>query len=287
MAELGDPVALLLPRPVPFWPLWSMMLVGLYMTTVPFQHGWASEGALLAGLGAGMTAFGLALFGRLHPPMAYLAYLNAFLGAAVLGLRLLDLAPGPLWDGPAMIALALVIPATQPLPAADAPPGWFHNPSTWVQRAPLIVLGLLGALACRGSHAAAAASLLALVGALTGDRRRWRTAPWALVFAACAAAAALIVAAAQLALAPALAALLMLLLSADELNASRLFLKHAPQLGQNVWDAFWNGGLLPQDDFAPRPSRRPVWAPPAGVQAILPIRRRHSRRRNASIKERR
>jgi len=285
MADLVDPVSLLLPRRIAQWPLWSMMALGLFMTTVPFRYGWPSEAALVAGLCAGMTAFGLALFCRLHAPMAYLAYLNAFVGAGVLALRLLDPVPGPLWDGPALIALALVIPSSSPLPAADTPPGWFHNPSTWVQRLPLIGLGVLGALGGRGAPWAAAASLLALFCTLTGDRRRWRTAPWTLCAGAGATVGAFLVSSARMVAEPgpgpsasAIAALLMLALSVDELLAAKLFLTHAPQLGQTRWDAFWNGGLLPRDDFAPRPTRRPQWTPPVP----LPIRRRHSRRRQAT-----
>jgi hypothetical protein len=285
MADLVDPVSLLLPRRTAQWPLWSMMALGLYMTAVPFLYGWPSEAALVSGLCAGMAVFGLALFCRLHPPMGHLAYLNAFIGAGVLGLRLLEAAPGPLWDGPALIALALVIPATSPLPAADTPPGWFHNPSTWVQRLPLVGLGVLGALGTRGAPWASAAAMLALFCALTGDRRRWRTAPWVLFFGAGAAAGSLVVSATRMyslpsagASASAIAGLLMIALSVDELVAAKLFLTHAPQLGQRSWDAFWNGGLLPRDEFAPRPTRRPQWAPPK------PVQRRHSRRRQPQKK---
>jgi len=198
----------------------------------------------------------------------------------VLGLQLLGSAPGPLWTGPALIALALVIPACSTMPGSDAPAGWFHNPSTWIQRAPVVALGVAAALATRGCKPVAAAFLAATAFQLVGDRRRWRTAPWALALSLVSAVAALAAAGAWTSvilrpggLAGLAASALILALSADEAAAARLLLRRVDQLGQTPWSAFWGGGMLPDDPFVPQPDRRPAWAPPRALG------RRHSRRR--------
>lgn len=285
---LTDPVALVLPVRSPRWPLWAMMAVGLSVMVSAAAHG-----VVVSDMVVGVAVFGLAFFCALTPDMSYLAYLTAFAGVFTLGERFLYNVPGPLWTGPAMVALALVIPASTPMPGPDLPPGWFHNPSTWVQRAPAVGLVLLGTLAAHAFKPLAGLFLVLLATTLLGDRKRWRSAPWALccfgtaaVSTACASAAWLVWEPSASALAAVLAATVALLLCADEFTAARLFLRHAPQLGQGVWDAFWNGGLLPADDFAPRPSRHPAWAPPQS------LRRKHSRRRTSrfnwrALKERR
>lgn len=278
--SLGDPVALLLPRTHSRWPLWAMMALGLHLSMAPITQRWNGETAVSFGLLSGLTAFGLALFARLHEPLSHLAALNAFIGLGYLAQQLLGGQPGPLWPGPLMVGLALAGPAWATLPAPDAPPAWQHNPSSWLQRLPAVTLGAVGAIAARGSRPACAALLVCAGTALIGGRRRWRASPWAVFLHAACAAAALAVTGIELALAPsgilavaALAAGLTLLLGFDEADAARFFLRHAPQLGQPFAEAFWHGGRLPEDPFAPRPSRRPAWTPPRALG------RRHGRRR--------
>jgi hypothetical protein len=278
--SLGDPVAFVLPRSAARWPLWAMMGLGLYLSSVPLSCGWTDETAVSLGLLGGLTAFGLALFGRLHEPLGHLAYLNVFIGTGALALALLGGLPGPLWIGPAMIGCALAARASATFPSSDVPPGGFHNPSAWIQRLPLAAMAVVGALGSRASLPAASLFLLSLAAVLAGDRRRWRTAPWAVAASGALFAAAAAIAVARLVSQPsaagigaALACALFAVLSADEWRATRLLLRQAPQLGQGFWEAFWNGGSLPEDAFAPRPSRRPAWSPPR------PLGRRHGRRR--------
>lgn len=275
-----DPVAAVLERKQQRWPLWAMMALGLYLTTVPFSYGWTKDGLLFCQLLSGLTVFGLAFFARLYSPLAYVAFLNGLVGIGVMGLQLVGSAPGPIWTGPALIALALVIPACSTMPGSDAPAGWFHNPSTWVQRAPVVALAAAAAVATRGCKPVAAMFLAAAAAQLIGDRRRWRTAPWALALSLLSAAAALAAAGGWAGvsgrpggLAGIAAGILILALSADEAAAARLLLKRVTQLGQTPWGAFWGGGMLPDDPFMPRPNRRPAWAPPRALG------RRHSRRR--------
>lgn len=101
----------------------------------------------------------------------------------------------------------------------DVPPGWSYNPSTWLQRAPIILLGAVGFFASRYMAAfqlghidgawdpvfgdgtarvlqsevskmfpvsdaglGAAAYLLEVLMGFMGDRARWRTMPWMVTF---------------------------------------------------------------------------------------------------------
>jgi uncharacterized membrane protein len=43
-----------------------------------------------------------------------------------------------------LITFSFVIPMSMSMPGPEVPPGWSYNPSTWVQRAPIIALGLIG-----------------------------------------------------------------------------------------------------------------------------------------------
>ena len=278
--SLGDPVAFLLPRSAARWPLWAMMALGLYLASVPLSQGWTHEMAVSCGLLAGLAAFGLALFSRLHEPLSHLAYLNAFIGTAALGVELLGGLSGPLWLGPALIGCALAARASATFPSSDAPPGSFHNPSAWIQRLPLAAMAVIGALGSRANRPEVILFMGCLTAVLLGDRRRWRTAPWAvcaevLVFggAAVVATTRLLNTPSAAALGTALAAVLFAILSLEEWRATFFLLRQAPRLGQSLRDAFWNGGTLPDDYFSPRPSRRPAWSPPQ------PIGRRHGRHR--------
>jgi uncharacterized membrane protein len=116
-----------------------------------------------------------------------------------------------------VIALALVVPRPRgsSTPAPELPPGWSFNPSSWIQRTPIIVLAWFSFLISRyltsyqlgyaptawdpvfddGTHevltsdvseafpvsdaglGAIAYALEALIGAM-GNTSRWRTAPW-------------------------------------------------------------------------------------------------------------
>ena len=101
----------------------------------------------------------------------------------------------------------------------DVPPGWSYNPSTWLQRAPIILLAAVGFFASRYMAAfqlghidevwdplfgdgtrrvlqsdvskmfpvsdaglGAAAYLLEILMGFMGDRARWRTMPWMVTF---------------------------------------------------------------------------------------------------------
>ena len=256
-----------------------MLPVGLTVSISPFRHGWDGDLSLALQLLGGFWSCGLAVLALLRPAAASIAYLNSFIGAAWLGLFVVAGVPGPAWSGPAMMALALMIPASCAMPGPDAPPGWFHNPSAWVQRLPLVICAAVGAGVSRADPVTAAAFLAALAGSLLGDRRRWRSAPWTLALCWSAFTAAAACACARLLGDPSLAAGLgaacaatLLALSFDEICAANLYLRLAPQLGKPFWRAFWAGGDLVEDPSDPPPSRRPAWTPPR------PVGRRHGRK---------
>lgn len=117
--------------------------------------------------------------------------------------------------GSLLILFGLVIPMAMEMPGTADPPGWSYNPSTWPQRAPVILLALLSFLASRWMAAfqlghigwvpdpffgdgtervlqsdvsrawpvsdaglGAMAYMIELLSTCMGDRRRWRTMPW-------------------------------------------------------------------------------------------------------------
>jgi len=102
---------------------------------------------------------------------------------------------------------------------ADVPPGWSYNPSSWLQRAPIIFLGVIGFLASRYMAAyqlghintvwdpffgdgtrnvldsdiskmfpisdaglGALAYMIEILMGFMGDKARWRTMPWMVTF---------------------------------------------------------------------------------------------------------
>ena len=117
--------------------------------------------------------------------------------------------------GALVIGLGILVPHGMAMEGPEIPPGWSYNPSTWVQRTPIIALGLLGFFISRYLAAyqlghidsawdpffgpgteriltsdvskmfpvsdaglgAVVYALEVLMG-LMGDHRRWRTMPW-------------------------------------------------------------------------------------------------------------
>lgn len=120
--------------------------------------------------------------------------------------------------GTQVIAFAILIPGMPGmlmLPGSETPPGWSYNPSSWVQRAPVIALGILSFFIARYlaayqlgyiDHAwdpffgdstvrvldskvsrawpvsdagfGAVSYLLEALSGFMGMRNRWRTMPW-------------------------------------------------------------------------------------------------------------
>lgn len=112
-------------------------------------------------------------------------------------------------------AFSVIIPMRSEMPGPDVPPGWTYNPSSWLQRAPVITLATISFFLARymasyqlghipnawdplfgpgtervltsavsrafpvsDSGLGAYTYLIELLSAVMGDARRWRTMPW-------------------------------------------------------------------------------------------------------------
>jgi len=112
-------------------------------------------------------------------------------------------------------AFSVIVPMRSEMPGPDVPPGWTYNPSTWPQRAPVIVLSTISFFLARymasyqlghipnawdpifgrgtelvltsavsrafpisDAGLGAYTYLVELLSAVMGDGRRWRTMPW-------------------------------------------------------------------------------------------------------------
>ena len=166
-------------RPAPptsmgFWPdailathrLWTSVtaaLLGLWLISSPLTFGYARPALLWNDVASGVL---LALFSMLAcwPQWDFVGrWTVAFVGLW------LQVAPLVFWapDGAAYlndtlvgalaIALSILVPMMPGMahhmemmkPGPEIAPGWSYNPSTWHQRAPMIVLGFLGWLISR------------------------------------------------------------------------------------------------------------------------------------------
>ncbi|HEV8353649.1 MAG TPA: vitamin K epoxide reductase family protein [bacterium] len=146
---------------------------------------------------------------------------NAAVGLWVMFAPLVFWAPDPAsyandtLTGALVVSLTVIIPMRLQMPGVAVPPGWSYNPSTWVQRAPIIVLGLVSYFMSRYMSAfqlghipavwdpffgegtariltsdvsrmfpisdaglGAYVYMIELLSTVMGDSRRWRTMPW-------------------------------------------------------------------------------------------------------------
>ena len=241
----------------PFWKLWAPWansLVGLWLLFAPLVF-WAPTAA---------------------------AYANDTLAGALVVVFAI-LAPGmPMAPGMSME------------PGPDVPPGWSYNPSSWPQRAPIIALALVGFFLSRQMTAfqlghvtsladpffglgtervltsdvsrafpipdaglGAVAYMVEFLMGFMGDRRRWRTMPWMVMFFGILVVPLGVVSITLITLQPlavgawctpclvaAVAMLIMIALTLDEVVAMGHFLMQARREGQPLWRAFWLGGTL-------------------------------------------
>ena len=212
--------------------------------------------------------------------------------------------------GALVIALTLLIPGMPGMMLVmqmgpEVPPGWSYNPSSWLQRAPVITLGWVGFFLSR--HLAAyqlgyvptawdpffgdgtmrildsdislawpisdaglgvvAYTIEALMGYMGGPAR-WRTMPWMVTFFGIlvvplgSVSIFLVImqpvavgAWCTLCLATAVAMLIMIPLTLDEVAAMLQFLAQSRREGKPLWRTFWMGGTVEgggEDTRSPR-----------------------------------
>ncbi len=190
--------------------------------------------------------------------------------------------------------LAPGMPGMRMVMGPDIPDGWSYNPSSWPQRAPVIALALVGFFLSRQmtayqlGHTAsfldpvfgtgtqqvltsdvsrafpiadaglgAVAYAIEFLMGFMGDRARWRTMPWMVMFFGILVVPLGIVSVTLIILQPlavgawctpcliaAASMLVMMSLTLDEVVAMLQFLVQARREGQSAWRVFWLGGAL-------------------------------------------
>lgn len=240
-------------NPHRLWARWAACFVGIWLLLAPLVF-WAPTAAAYA--------------------------TDSLIGALVIALTVLI--PGM----PGMLLIMKMGP--------EVPPGWSYNPSSWLQRAPIIALGWVGVFLSRYLAAyqlgyidsawdpffdagtmqildsevsrawpisdaglgAVAYTLEALMGYM-GGTQRWRTMPWMVTFFGILVvplgAISIILVILQplavgtwctLCLITALAMLIMIPLTLDEVLAMGQFLVQQYRQGQPFWRTFWKGGTV-------------------------------------------
>jgi hypothetical protein len=136
------------------WVHYALMMLGIWLVFSHASFGYTSRALVASDILSGILLLLFALL-SLNPKRLWAPWASAAVGVW------LQFAPLLLWapdaaaylnntlSGAFIIALAILIPGMpgEPLfrqPGPELPPGWSYNPSSWWQRAPLIVLALAG-----------------------------------------------------------------------------------------------------------------------------------------------
>jgi hypothetical protein len=211
----------------PWAHFFAAIILGVWLITSPFTLDYNSVGLGWSDVISGALIIVLATI-TLVRGSAWSVWANSLVGVWLLFAPLVFWAPtgagftNDTLAGTLMITFVLLMPGMpgmKMLPGPDAPPGWSYNPSTWPQRAPIIVLALIGFFLSRymaayqlgyidsiwdpffspGTQAvldsevsrsfpvsdAGLGGVAYMVEALMGfmgDKRRWRTMPWMVTF---------------------------------------------------------------------------------------------------------
>jgi hypothetical protein len=207
------------------WAPLTNIALGLWLLTSPSTFGYEVPAVIASDIASGLAVviFGLL---SLSPRLFWIRWAVCAVGIWLLFAPLVLWAPDPaaytnnVLVGSLLIVFSVLVPGVPGLelverPGPEVPPGWSYNPSSWLQRIPIITLGLVGFFISRylagyqlGYNAAAwdpvfgdgtqrvleseisrafpvsdaglgAATYLleVLIGSLGGSRR-WRTMPW-------------------------------------------------------------------------------------------------------------
>lgn len=212
------------PAQVP-WTHAANALVGLWLMTTAFSYAGEARALRWSDLISGVVAMGIAVVAAALPARrAWVAYANSLVGLWLLLAPLVFWARSPATYvndtlcGALLIAFSVVVPMGMPMDGPELPRGWTYNPSSWAQRAPIIVLAAVGFFASRymasyqlghtstawdpffgagtrgtqgvldsevskmwpvsDAGLGAAAYLIEVLSGFMGDKKRWRTMPW-------------------------------------------------------------------------------------------------------------
>lgn len=221
---INDPGAMMIHHPGMDMYKWTqavVMILGVWLISQPLVFSYQSSGLVVSDILSGAAAIAIAACTLWVPKRSWVSYGNAFVGLWLMFAPLAFWAPtaaGYTLDtliGALLITFSFVIPMSMEMPGPEMPPGWTYNPSTWVQRAPIIVLGLIGFFLARpmagfqlghidwvwepffgdgtrkvltsevskawpisDAGLGAMTYLIEVLSTFMGDRRRWRTMPW-------------------------------------------------------------------------------------------------------------
>ncbi|HXG84259.1 MAG TPA: vitamin K epoxide reductase family protein [Pyrinomonadaceae bacterium] len=212
------------------WASFVNLLLGAWLITSPATLGYTSAGMTWSDIASGSLIVILSVAAASRKFNTYARWTTCFVGIWLLFAPLVFWSPtaaGYMNDtivGALVIAFSILIPMMpgmdmSVMDGADVPSGWSYNPSSWLQRAPIILLGLVGLLASRYMAAyqlghigtvydpffgdgtmrvltsdvskmfpisdaglGALSYMLEILMGFMGDKARWRTMPWMVTF---------------------------------------------------------------------------------------------------------
>jgi hypothetical protein len=212
------------------WASFANLTLGAWLVTSPFAFGYRSAAMTWSDVISGALIVVLSVAAASRRLNAYARWAVCFVGLWLLFAPLVFWTPDAaayLNDtlvGALVIAFAVLVTMMpgmdmSVMAGADVPPGWSYNPSSWLQRAPIILLALVGFLASRYMAAyqlghinsvwdpffgggtrrvlesdvskmfpisdaglGALSYVLEILMGFMGDKARWRTMPWMVTF---------------------------------------------------------------------------------------------------------
>ncbi|HJT70799.1 MAG TPA: vitamin K epoxide reductase family protein [Terriglobales bacterium] len=288
------------------WAHFVNFLLGVWLVTSPSALGYGSAALTRSDIASGglVIVFSSASYSRRRG--AWAQWANCFVGIWLL------FAPLVFWTpdaaayanntllGALVIAFAVLVPGMPGMDMSvmatgpDIPPGWSYNPSTWLQRAPIILLAAVGFFASRYMAAfqlghisdvwdpafgtgtrrvlqsdvskmfpisdaglGAVSYMFEILMGFMGDRARWRTMPWMVMFFGIVVVPLGVTSIVLVILQPvavgawcflclfaALAMLAMVPATLDEIVAMIQFLVQSRREGKSLWRTFWLGGVI-------------------------------------------
>ena len=213
------------------WASFVNLAFGAWLVTSPFTFGYRSVAMTWSDVLGGTMVIIFSLLSMYRGFTGNLArWANCFVGIWLLFAPLVFWTPDAVayandtLVGSLVIAFAVLVPMMpgmdmSVMEGAEVPPGWSYNPSSWLQRAPIILLALVGFLASRYMAAyqlghiksiwdpffgdgtrrvleskvskmfpisdaglGAVSYVLEMLMGFMGDKARWRTMPWMVTF---------------------------------------------------------------------------------------------------------
>jgi hypothetical protein len=223
MRDMGDMPpgrAMAMHHGMALWTQWVAVTLGLWLIASPMTLGYRSVALAWSDVVSGVAIVVLSFLAA-RPKATWEPWAASVVGIWLLFAPLVFWAPDAsafLNDwlvGALVIGFTILVPHSMEMPGPDIPSGWTYNPSSWMQRAPIVALGLVSLLIARYmaafqlGHVGTAwdpifgngtervltsevskawpisdAGLGALVYltevlmGVMGDPRRWRTMPW-------------------------------------------------------------------------------------------------------------